>query len=658
MSNKDVCMLKNRTKRIHGVILGLLLAGATPQATAADFEQLFREYDFQHTTLSPAGTYVAYERGNELRGGNPQYGYRVLHTLKDGSAFGQWGWVDDTTLLVELKRTSGRTAFRAIKLRPNRESGRLSLKRRYHTVEGYIDDFLPNKEARVRFARVRSGESGRKVDLYEFDVFDKKSDAFRRVNRIDIGKARLQSFVKDTSGEMLSGFSFDFDEQRFAFWRRDSRGEWSSAWTFDKTHIFRPIATTNTGSTLLVVTDMFTPRPALVELDAENGSLLRIVVEHPVRSIHSGRSGADGYMPDDIYLSGLPVEERKPLQPQLRDALASVDLGNGNSEQRVALLGYSRNYDVLLVRTFGSGHPGTIQRCFVAERRCESIGSMAPWLDAQEPVSITQLENVSDRDSQFRPILRKPADAPGKLPLIVMPIDLRAQNYHPDIYDDGVRALVRNGFAVLQLNYSPEEGNGSDLTLTEWLAASAERLNEELKVVLDRHPNLDRERICSWATGIDAFVAIDFAIRYPDRRNCVTVFEPITDLSLLMSEKDQRSKAATQRIVEDMLPLAGLTDRELAAASVAFRHASLHANVYLSHSGTNRDIDPEHMWRLFQLLRLRGVPIEIIELEDKRPDEEVRDRQIDRFEPFIQFLEDRFNASSEETLARHLSPRH
>ena len=152
-----------------------LLIGTASSGLASewdsDLDGLFIEYQMQVTRLSPDGAYVAYEKGNEILAGNPQLGYRVVHRLGEGSTYEYWGWVDNSTLFIDVERASGNNLYRAARLQLDPSSGELSVQRRNHRMNGYIQDLLPDEEGRVRFARYRTNKTGREVDWFEFDVF-------------------------------------------------------------------------------------------------------------------------------------------------------------------------------------------------------------------------------------------------------------------------------------------------------------------------------------------------------------------------------------------------------------------------------------------------------------------------------------------------------
>ena len=629
----------------------LLLSLSLPAAAKdADFEALFRDYEFERISLSPDGTFVAFERGNEFYAGNPSTGFSVLHRLGKGSSFESWVWVDDRTLFLEIQRANGNELYRAIRLGVDATSGELSIERKNHAVNGYVHDSLEDQPGRLRFAKFRTGQRGRQVDLFEFDVFAKTSDAFRRANRVKVGKVNARELIDDASGEVLSGIAYDGDENEYVFWRRDDRGRWQEAWRYDQNFFFRPLNTRDNGAVVLALTNLHTPKYALVEINAGDGSLRRIVQQSPYHNLTSASFADDGITLNDVFLSGVPVSEARPVNPVLADALSGLQAAR--DDELLSLLDYSRDFDTLLVRTVSNTHPGRVELCQASSGSCRLVGSKAPWLDDIELAASTVIEGFEDEGLQFQPTLQKPARTGPRVPVIVMPYDLRMQNHHPQAFDDGILALLQDGYAVLQLSYTKadDEVPANTTQAEEWLDSVAGRIRQQVEAALSAHPDLDATRMCSWSTGLDAFVAIDSAIRQSGFMPCVTVFDPVTDLTLLMQEPQVSSQLNMQQRAAEMLPVDAMSTNELVAASVLYRDNSLMNNIYLSSGRNNNAIDVEHTWRLFQVLKLRGALIEMTEYDEEGASE--RDRQMNRYFLFLEYLKERSEIITGEEIAQ------
>ncbi|HKA14451.1 MAG TPA: alpha/beta fold hydrolase [Myxococcota bacterium] len=226
--------------------------------------------------------------------------------------------------------------------------------------------------------------------------------------------------------------------------------------------------------------------------------------------------------------------------------------------------------------------------------------------------------------------------AASGLPLVVMPHGGPIGVQDTREFDPVVQSLAAHGYAVLQVNYRGSSGKGTGFR-EAGMGSWGEGIEDDIEAALDTVESkqlVDGDRVCIFGGSYGGYSALIGITRRPQRYRCAAAMAAPTDLLLMSSE--YIGSAEGQRAFEKIVGNPD-TDREhLIAISPAYRAAEMNVPILLMQGDQDRVVDPEHAYRMREMLEANGKPYEWMIIEGATHDptagqwQQLMDR-VDRF---------------------------
>ena len=607
--------------------------------STVSFEDLFRRPIVQEIELSPTAEYVVYQKGHEVFAGNGDVGYVRTHKFFEDEYIREIRWIgDDTLVVLTFDSARGR-----VRLHPSRigfdDNGEFAeLEYENHTINGYIDDVLLDDPDSMIVARYRDEEDYTAADLFRIDVFVKSDQLFRNRNAIRTGSDEFIGYLKDASGEYV--VAHRYRDGIPEIWQREpGTKDWVQRWVGTKESKIEPEQLSADGRSLYALSNAFTDKVAAIELDLDAGALSRVIYEHERFDLKHILFDADEPDPYGVIYSE---------QGLLRyffftdDSRAEFErLQSKFPDKGVTIIGRSRDDSVLLVRTSTSRDRGQIQHCDMKLDECDTFITLSPWLENKILSDTVVLEAEVDENLTVEVFLTLPVAASDSVPLIVMPhggpIGVSDSRY----FSPDVQWLAQNGYAVLQVNYRGSSGYGRafrDAGLRQWGRGIEDDIDAAVMAALETYPQLDRSRVGIYGASYGGYSALMSVIRNPELYRCGASFAGVTDLTLLFAQSRLHRNPALREQLVRIVGDPELDYDEQREHSPAYRYRDIERPVFLAHGSADRIVDIEHSWRLFVLMRLRGIEPDFITMDDVGHGFEYVSEAKDLYEPLLEFL--------------------
>jgi dipeptidyl aminopeptidase/acylaminoacyl peptidase len=584
--------------------------------TRVTFNDLFRARNVHSIELSPTAEFIAYRRGQEIWVGNADVSYRRIHRFYDYVVVQGIYWIGNDSLVVLIwNGNTGKSILHSTRMGPDKNGGYVEISQKYYTVDGYIEDVLLEDPNEIIFARMRRDDESVAVDLFRINVFADPLGIFKRSQAISTGSKDYYSYVRDSAYNYVVGIRYNDGVPEI--WRRSVGGDdWTRLWVATKESELNPFSISADGRSLFALSNAFTDKTAAVEIDLQEGTLVRTIYEHERFDLdtlliddNSEPFGAI-YTEQGIYRYHFFADDaRKEFQ---RVQAKFPDKG-------IIIVGRSSDGNVQLVKTSTSKDRGQIQRCDLSSDECEMLVSLAPWLDDAELSDTVVLDIDSKVGVTVDAFLTLPVDGGESLPLIAMPhggpIGVSDSRY----FSEHVQWLAHNGYAVLQVNYRGSSGYGKEFEsagLREWGRGIEDDIDAAVLTALDRYPQLDRGRVGIFGASYGGYSALMSVIRNPDLYQCGASFAGVTDLTLLFSQSRMHRNPELREKMTRIIGDPDLDYEEQRANSPVYRYKEIQRPILLAHGTKDRVVDVEHSWRLRMLMRLTGVEPEFVILDD------------------------------------------
>jgi len=286
----------------------------------------------------------------------------------------------------------------------------------------------------------------------------------------------------------------------------------------------------------------------------------------------------------------------------------------------------------------GPRNPGQYQLLDATTRKIEELGAVMPWISPKRLAAVSAFDVATKDGKSIEAFLTQPRKFDGaRPPLVVMPHGGPIGVQDTREFDPVVQSLAAHGYAVLQVNYRGSAGKGTGF-LEAGHGAWGKGIEDDIEAALDdveAKRLVDAERVCIFGGSYGGYSALISITRRPQRYRCAAAAAAPTDLLLLSSDylNGEDSRRVFAKIVGD--PDA---DRErLIATSPAFRTAEMNVPILLIQGDRDRVVDPEHAYRMRDMLDATGKPYEWMLLTGATHDPTPRQWQqmMDRVEQFL-----------------------
>ncbi|HTU64937.1 MAG TPA: alpha/beta fold hydrolase [Steroidobacteraceae bacterium] len=247
-----------------------------------------------------------------------------------------------------------------------------------------------------------------------------------------------------------------------------------------------------------------------------------------------------------------------------------------------------------------------------SQPQLQRVGSRFPGLDKKE-LAKTRYLNYPARDGTSIPAyLTLPVDAGVALPpLIVLP---HGGPWARDSwgFNSWVQMLVRDGYAVLQMNYRGSAGYGTkwrDASYRDWGGLPYTDTIDGLKWALETKIG-DPKRVCVVGGSFGGYLALAAATHDSPLLRCVVSVAGVSDLREL---KNDSNFFANHRVVHDMI---GDDPEKLKAQSPRMLAASIGVPVLLLHGADDWTVEVDQSHLMAKAMDAAGKPYEMVVIPD------------------------------------------
>jgi dipeptidyl aminopeptidase/acylaminoacyl peptidase len=460
-----------------------------------------------------------------------------------------------------------------------------------------IIDWTPDDPATVLIQKYdpRGGVRVLKLDVYTGDT-----DAYENAHQF------IGSFGTDGHGHVRLGWGVqDLTVSYFAKlegetkWRRLARAN-----VFSTDETFDPIAVIP-GTNYAYATRDHDGRRALWQIDLADKEDPKLVFASSLVDVQPV------FTPDNRVLAVLPDSGSKDayyVEPTA-ELLGQV-LGRLFSDRQYHVIDMSADLKRVVVLTDSDVRAPEYQLLDMGKTpaQLQRIGSRFPGLDKAELAS-TQILTYPARDGTPIPAyLTMPVNAGTSLPpLIVLPHGGPWARERSG-FDSWVQMLVRDGYAVLQMNYRGSAGYGRkwrDASYRDWGGLPYSDTIDGLKWAIENKHG-DPRRVCVVGGSFGGYLALAAATRDSPLLKCVVSVAGVSDLRELKSDSGFFSN---HLIVRDMI---GNDAEKLKADSPRMRAAGIDVPVLLIHGADDWTVEADQSEMMAKAMTAAGKPYKML----------------------------------------------
>ena len=592
-----------------GPARGQDLESALEQAVTArgqpTFDELFRVSAIRLSVLSPSGEYAAYASYGLIYAGNPEVGFAVVESTERENPFTDIEWAGDDLLLVWTRnRRTGESLLHALEVGVV-DGGFQQIRHKVHSVAGYVHDPIIDDPEHIVLAVYEERNERFAADLFHFNVFEDRHRQLRHRNRLVKDADYFIYFQQDAAGEFVLGLGYE--SRRPHIWQRqgERRTSWEHIWSGPEDADFIPMGLSEDGQTLWALSNATTDKLAAVAFDVTTAQISEVLYEHPRFDLQNLLFADTDNPPIGVsYVDAglLRYEYFDESYQQRFDILEEL-----LPEARLIVTGYSPDWRNHLVVAAASDDPGSLQLCRVAERHCDVISSIRPWLDKRTLAETVPLQIQSSDGLVVDAFLTLPVQEAESYPLLAMPHGGPIGVSDDQYFSGDVQWLSQNGYAVLQVNYRGSAGYGRsfmDAGLRAWGRGIEQDILASIEHALDAYPVLDRDRIGILGSSYGGYSALISVIEHPEVFVCAASFAGVTDLTLLFNRTRMRQSPRMRDRLIEMIGDPDVDYEELTRFSPVYQYTRIDRPIFLAHGSTDRVVDVEHSWRLKTMLEL------------------------------------------------------
>jgi dipeptidyl aminopeptidase/acylaminoacyl peptidase len=273
--------------------------------------------------------------------------------------------------------------------------------------------------------------------------------------------------------------------------------------------------------------------------------------------------------------------------------------------------------------------------------KLQRVGSRFPGLEKFELARTENLTYPARDGTQIpafltRPVGVSPAGVSDKPPpLIILP---HGGPWARDAwgFDSWVQMLVRDGYAVLQMNYRGSGGYGKkwrDASLQNWGGLPYSDTIDGLKWAIEQKHG-DPKRVCVVGGSFGGYLALVAAVRDSASLKCVVSVAGVSDLRELKSDSNF---FANHLIVKEMI---GKDPEKLKADSPRLHASSINVPVLLVHGVADWTVEVDQSQFMAKALQEANKPYKLVLIKGVDHYFQTQDGQRQLFTPIAEFLEE------------------
>ncbi|WP_100656814.1 alpha/beta hydrolase family protein [Alteromonas flava] len=580
-------------------------------ATELTVEDFFKRPVVEEVALSPSGNMVAFEKLGDVFVGNPTTPYRDVYGVNSRYRVHRLVWLSDNVLAIQVRNKSNgkiMSVFFDLLI----ADGEISIQRQdFIDNPGYIVDRLPHQPDALLFAQIRFDDDKVFSDVHKVTLFTKKPYLFKKRKKYNYNSGEIIEWVTDQDSQLRVGVSYE--DGHPLLWSRTSEKSlrMSSIWRGDKDTEISIYGISEDKQTLWAVTNYQRDTHAAVVFDLSSATIKEVLFEHPDRDVK-------GIIMDASRSTPLAVTYLKQGQLNyhfLNNTIEDVYNNIATQYPKVdhTVLNSSEDGSSMLLVQHGNTKPGTLIHCVNQGNTCSDVEDMYPWLNGVSLANTESFKTATEGEATIESFLSLPTELNGEgdsIPLIIMPHGGPIGVYDTSYLNGDVEWLVRQGYAVLRVNYRGSGGYGKafeEQGMQQWGRAIEDDIAKAIADALQRFPQLDPDRSCLFGASYGGYSAVMSIIRSPEKFNCAISFAGVMDLPLLFNTSSvQNNEGLTQRLKE-IIGDPVLQQTELMRYSPVFNAKQVKRPLMLIHGTKDLVVDVEHSWRMSRMLELYGI---------------------------------------------------
>ena len=268
------------------------------------------------------------------------------------------------------------------------------------------------------------------------------------------------------------------------------------------------------------------------------------------------------------------------------------------------------------------------------QAKLQRVGARFPGLDKTELASTQYLTYPARDGTPIPAYLTKPVNAGATPPpLIILP---HGGPWARDSwgFDSWVQMLVRDGYAVLQMNYRGSGGYGKkwrEASLKDWAGLPYSDTLDGLKWAVEQKHG-DPARVCVVGGSFGGYLALSAAVRDSALLKCVVSVAGVSDLRELKSDSDFFT---SYMIVREMI---GSDSEKLKADSPRLHAGGIGVPVLLVHGTDDWTVELDQSELMARAMQAANKPYKLVMIENtdhyfqnQAPQRRSFDRDIGRF---------------------------
>lgn len=463
--------------------------------------------------------------------------------------------------------------------------------------------------------------------VFKVNIYDSKFE------KVESAANNRGNFVTDLDGNVM--FSTTIDEITETKLSVDVKqhGQWKTIKTLDitKDMDFTPIALASDGKSLLVNTDYQSDFNYIARFDLASNSIAEPLFQVEGHDVSSLRVNGDvvGYTLDQDFPTRVYLDEQIKAYQQQVDALLK---GRQN---------YIQAFDLdrtrVVVYSVTDNKPGRYYTIDFKTKKADLYFSQYPQLEkvAMQPVEKLR---IKARDGLAMDAYLTVPENAAKAPLIVFPHGgPTARDYMA--FDPWLQFFVKQGYAVLQVNFRGSEGYGNAFEIAgykQWGKAMQDDLIDAMASV-SKDARIDTGRSCMVGASYGGYAALTASFRDAGKFQCFVSISGISDLAAML-QLDGRYNKGLKAVQQVMIGDYDTQRPELDKVSAFFNQAAIKKPLLLIHGVKDTRVSYKQSEKLYEELKEKGAPVEYLELKDGTHFFDEESDRIQAFEAMEVFL--------------------
>ncbi len=463
--------------------------------------------------------------------------------------------------------------------------------------------------------------------VFKVNIYDSKFE------KVESAANNRGNFVTDLDGNVMFSTTIDEITETKLSVDMKQHGQWKTIKTLDitKDMDFTPIALASDGKSLLVNTDYQSDFNYIARFDLASNSIAEPLFQVEGHDVSSLRVNGDvvGYTLDQDFPTRVYLDEQIKAYQQQVDALLK---GRQN---------YIQAFDLdrtrVVVYSVTDNKPGRYYTIDFKTKKADLYFSQYPQLEkvAMQPVEKLR---IKARDGLAMDAYLTVPENATKAPLIVFPHGgPTARDYMA--FDPWLQFFVKQGYAVLQVNFRGSEGYGNAFEIAgykQWGKAMQDDLIDAMASV-SKDARVDTGRSCMVGASYGGYAALTASFRDAGKFQCFVSISGISDLAAML-QLDGRYNKSLKAVQQVKIGDYDTQRPELDKVSAFFNQAAIKKPLLLIHGVKDTRVSYKQSEKLYEELKEKGAPVEYLELKDGTHFFDEESDRIQAFEAMEVFL--------------------